>query len=43
MISDATNARLGPEIQTEAIGEVTVKGRGQAIKIFKVVGMAAKT
>ncbi|HET9992013.1 MAG TPA: adenylate/guanylate cyclase domain-containing protein [Kofleriaceae bacterium] len=38
LISDATRERLDPSIDVEAIGEVTVKGRAQAVKIFKVRG-----
>jgi adenylate cyclase len=38
LISDATRERLDPSIDVEAIGEVNVKGRAQAVKIFKVRG-----
>jgi len=38
LISDATRERLDASVDVEAIGEVTVKGRAQAVKIFKVRG-----
>jgi adenylate cyclase len=38
LISDATRDRLDSSIDVEAIGEVNVKGRAQAVKIFKVRG-----
>jgi adenylate cyclase len=38
LISDATRERLDASIDVEAIGEVNVKGRAQAVKIFKVRG-----
>jgi adenylate cyclase len=38
LISDVTRDRLDASVDVEAIGEVNVKGRAQAVKIFKVRG-----
>jgi adenylate cyclase len=43
VISDATHARIGDTIEAETIGEINVKGRAQAVKIYKVVGLAKVT
>jgi adenylate cyclase len=40
VISEATHARIGGEIQAEAIGEIHVKGRTQPVKIYRVIGLA---
>ena len=39
LISDATHERVKAGVSTEAIGEVTVKGRAQAVQIYKVTGI----
>jgi adenylate cyclase len=38
LISDTTASRLGDEVTVEAMGEVSVKGRGAPVKIFTVRG-----
>lgn len=38
LISEATRERLTESIDVEAIGEIHVKGRAQAVKLFKVRG-----
>lgn len=38
LISEATRERLADDVDVEAIGEIHVKGRAQAVKIFKVRG-----
>jgi adenylate cyclase len=43
IISEATRARLTIAVDTRPIGEVTVKGRSQAVKIFEVVGKGTQS
>jgi adenylate cyclase len=38
LISEATRERLDGAVTTESVGEVHVKGRGQPIQIYKVIG-----
>jgi adenylate cyclase len=43
LISDATRARLTLPFETRPIGEVTVKGRAQAVMVYEVLTSAHGT
>ena len=43
LISDATNERVTSGVATEAIGEIHVKGRAEAVQIYKVGSIKAVT